>query len=132
MQIRHPLLQPDTLLRLLEQRNLQRRARTLCEQSAQVRISTSGNVTHPLFSAGAVLSGNQTHPGCHLPAVFEVLCVGNRGHYSARREGSYAADGTDALGILALFGVLDDLLLAGLDPLFKRKRSAKHVLPSLI
>ncbi len=55
MQSDDPLLQSGASQRFAFQRNLQRGARPLSEQAAQVTVAALGDHTEPLLTAGTVL-----------------------------------------------------------------------------
>src|SRR4051794_15032481 len=61
----------------------------LDKHRSEVPIATFGNSSQPHFSAAAVLSRCQTHPGSKLPTISKLLRVG---HGTDQGSGNHWAD----------------------------------------
>jgi len=112
MQCDDPLFEPGTSDRFSFERNLQRGARALGEQAAQVTVAAFGNDAETLLATGAVLPWHESGPGGHLASVLEVAWIGHGSEQCAGGQFSDAGDRQNALGLLIVLDMRVDLSIA--------------------
>ncbi|CAM2161724.1 hypothetical protein PSAC2689_100139 [Paraburkholderia sacchari] len=74
-----------------------------------------GDASEPLFAAAAILSGDSTDPGCHLPAIFELPRIDNSCDSGRCGQGAYAAHLHATLRLFIVDGVFSDLFVEPCD-----------------
>ena len=88
---------------------LQHRARAHDQQRSKVRISVPSDAPQPRLAAGRVLLRREAEPRSELPAVLELVRIGDACNDRRCADRADAAQLPDALGALVLARVLLEL-----------------------
>ena len=117
-----PALQAVGPRRFHPEGGLQRTARALDQEGAQIDIAAQTDSPQARLATRAVLPGGDPQPGTKLPPVFENLRVRNQSCHRTGGDDTDTVEFTRASGGFRAFGMRRDFRLTAIEPLVQRRK----------